>query len=310
MEQDSVRGENSVQNPQATPAPALLYEKLAQKNPKLTDHLSITLGLPMIIIFDLVVPCIIYYAWFDKIHVPHYQNDCRADEECGFVKSEFDKHILGYAIISFGLGELYVLVARICRLIWHPEECAPLLSRSRWELDATSWVYGVSMVCALIPFVIGSSKEIPNLYLYSPAFLMTFLGSLMLITLIPFNIPIGIDSQARGTPLRPFIYYAAEDFIAVDGLQDREFRVRFNARYESSKAFRHMFFLLTLWWIFGVCVYLGCLSAVIWTLEFHFAFGLSLGILFCYIIIWALISYSWLQAAMNRERKTYERLAC
>jgi hypothetical protein len=46
----------------------------------------------------------------------------------------------------------------------------------------------------------------------------------MLVTLIPFRIPIGINSHEMGTPLRPFIYYATEDFIAVDGLQDREFR--------------------------------------------------------------------------------------
>jgi hypothetical protein len=96
------------------------------------------------------------------------------------------------------------------------------------------------MICALIPFVIGSSKEIPKLYLYSRGFLMEFLGIMMLVTLIDFNIPIGITSHAKGSRVRPFIYYAAEDFIAVDGLQDREFRVRFNARYDSSKAFRHI----------------------------------------------------------------------
>jgi hypothetical protein len=163
------------------------------------------------------------------------------------------------------------------------------------------------MICALIPFVIGSSKEIPILYLYSPAFLMSFLGILMLVTLVPFNIPIGIDSQARGTPLRPFVYYAAEDFIAVDGLQDREFRIRLNLRYDSSKAFRRMFLFLTLWWILGISVYLGCLSAIIWTLEFHFAFGLSLGTLFAYIIVWAVTSYFWIRVEMKRQQKTYER---
>jgi hypothetical protein len=286
----------------------LEYEKLAQKNPKPTDHLSITIGPPIIILFDIVVPCIIYYVWFN-IHRSQWVDTCRSytdrGETCPITKPEFDKDILGYAIISFGIGELYILIARVYRLLSHPEDCAPLLSRTRWELDATSWVYGVAMVCALIPFVISSTREIPELYLYSPGFLMAFLGILMLVTLIPFKIPIGINSHARGTPLRPFIYYAAEDFIAVDGLQDREFRVRYNARYSSSKAFRRMFVGLTLWWAFGVCIYLGCLSAVIWTLEFHYAFGLSLGILFTYIITWATVSYYWVQIAMNRERKAH-----
>lgn len=222
------------------------------------------------------------------------------------MEPEFNKQILGSSIISFGLGELYILIARVCRLLRHADECAPLLSRSRWELDATSWVYGVAMVCALIPFVVASSKQIPNLYLYSPGALMAFLGILMVITLIPLKIPIGINSQARGTRLRPLIYYAAEDFIAVDGLQDREFRIRYNARYDSSKSFRRMLLGLTIWWIFGVCVYLGCLSAIVWTLEFHYAFGLSLGVLFAYILIWAAVSYIWLQIEMERERKALD----
>lgn len=286
------------------------YEKLAQKNPNPTDHLSITIGPPIIILFDIVVPCIIYYVWYD-IHMSQWEDSCRSfndrSEVCPTPKPEFDKDILGYAIISFGFGELYILIARVARLLQHRDQCAPLLSRSRWELDATSWVYGVAMICALIPFVIGSSLEIPELYLYSPAFLMAFLLVLMLLTLIPFPIPIGINSHARGTPMRPFIYYAAEDFIAVDGLQDREFRTRYNARYKESKGFRRLFVHLTLWWICGVCVYIGCLSAIIWNMEFHYAFGSSLGILFGFIVIWAIVSYLWVQLEMNREREAYER---
>lgn len=288
------------------------YEKLAQKRPKPTDHLSITIGPPIILLFDIVVPCIIYYVWYN-IKRSQWGNDCQSYVDlgaiCPLAKPEFDEKINGYAIISFGFGELYILIARIYRLIYQRDDCAPLLSRSVWELDATSWVYGVSMICALIPFVIGSSQSIPKLYLYAPAFLMIFLGVIMLITLIPFRIPIGINSHARGTPMRPFIYYAAEDFIAVDGLQDREFRVRYNARYDSSKAFRRMFVILTLWWILGVCVYIGCLSAIIWTLEFHYAFGSSLGVLFAYIIIWAASSYCYVEFEMERQRKAYEEVS-
>jgi hypothetical protein len=307
------RGESATSSPpeevkERVPPPAPQYEKLAQKNPKLTDHLSMTIGPPIIILFDIVVPCIIYYTWYNS-HRSQWLYDCRPytnrGDTCPIPHPEFDTNILGYAIICFGFGELYILIARVYRLLWETKDCAPLLSRTRWELDATSWVYGVSMICALIPFVISSVKGIPTLYLYSPAFLMGFLGILMVITLIPFKIPIGINSHARGTPLRPFIYYAAEDFIAVDGLQDREFRVRYNARYNSSKSFRRMFTTLTIWWIFGVCVYLGCVSAVIWTLEFHFAFGLSLGVLFAYIIIWATVSYWWVQRKMDQQRKAY-----
>lgn len=306
---DSVNEDGKERKAPTTPPP---YEKLAQKHPRPFDHLSITIGPPIILFFDIVVPCIIYYVWYN-IKRSQWANDCQIytnrGETCPFAKPEFDEKINGYAIISFGFGELYILIARIYRLIYQHEQCAPLLSRSVWELDATSWVYGVSMICALIPFVIGSSQSIPQLYLYAPAFLMAFLGILMIVTLIPVKTPIGINSHARGTRLRPFIYYAAEDFIAVDGLQDREFRVRYNARYNSSKAFRRMFVGLTLWWIFGVCVYIGCLSAIIWTVEFHYAFGSSLGVLFAYIIIWALVTYYWVQIEMERQRKAHDELS-
>jgi Flp pilus assembly protein TadB len=133
---------------------------------------------------------------------------------------------------------------------------------------------------------------------------------LMLITLIPFPIPIGIDSESRGLPLRPFVYYAAEDMIAVDCLQDREFRVRLNIRYETSIAFRNMFVHLTLWWFFGICVYVGCLSAIIWTVQFPIAFGLSLGVLFTFIIIWALLSCLWVQHCVRQQARHERDLSC
>ncbi|KAI9048657.1 hypothetical protein LZ554_007488 [Drepanopeziza brunnea f. sp. 'monogermtubi'] len=285
-------------------------EKLAQKNPKPMDHIGITLGPPLILLFDVIVPIIIYYAWYNT-QIRHWGDDCRAQtppgQKCTIEKPEYNEEILGYAIISFGFGEVYILVVRVWRLVKHRDICAPLLSRSKWELDATSWVYLVAMVLALIPFVVGSTLEIPELYLYSPGFLMAFLGLVMLISLSRIPLPIGINSHARGSSMRPFIYYAAEDFIAVDGLQDREFRVRYNARYDSSPAFRRMFVYLTLWWMFGVLAYLGCLSAVIWKVSFHYAFGLTLGVLFAYIIVWAITSYWFVMWSMHREKIAWEK---
>jgi hypothetical protein len=284
--------------------------RLANKESHPMEHLGLTLGGPMILLCDLIIPCIIYYTWYLK-HRSSWMKDCREwydrGEACPKELPQLDESIMGSAVACFGIGELYVLLARVWRLFFRRDQCAPLLSRSRWELDATSWVYLVAMLIALIPFVVGSSLVMPELYLYGPAFLMSFLGVLMVITTLhPFNIPIGINSHARGSGLRPFIYYAAEDFIAVDGLQDREFRVRYNERYETSKPFRRMFVWLTLWWEFGILVYIGCLSAVIWTLPFHVAFGLSLGLLFSWIATWALTTYGFVMWEMNRQRKAFE----
>lgn len=285
--------------------------RLAQKEANPWQHIGLTLGGPMIILFDLVVPIIIYYTWYNK-QIGAWETNCRADypnqNPCPIPKPDFDKDIMGSAVASFGVGELWILVARVWRLFKHPDECAPLLSRSKWELDATSWVYGVAMIIALIPFVVGASLEIVELYLYGPSFIMGFLGSLMFITaFIPFKIPIGINSHARGSTIRPFIYYAAEDFMAVDGLQDREFRVRYNDRYETNRMFRRFFKYLTLWWLLGCCTYIGAMSAIIWThVPFHYAFGAMLGLLFGYIAIWAATTYFWVLYEMKREHKAYE----
>ncbi|KAN0099128.1 hypothetical protein V8E51_012903 [Hyaloscypha variabilis] len=313
--EDSTSENEEVKKQESKPLRRTL-EKLAQKHPKPMDHPAITFGPAMILLFDIVIPCIVYYTWYNS-HKSSWKRDCQPFWERGAAcpvanPPEFDDNILGYAVICFGIGELYILIARVCRLLRYPEQCAPLLSRSKWELDATSWVYGVSMLLALIPFVVGSTMEIPELYLYSPGFIMAFLGVLMLITIIPVDVkfPVGINSQPRGSRLRPFVYYAAEDFIAVDGLQDREFRVRYNARYDSSKPFRRMFLYLTLWWVSGILIYLGCLSAIIWTLPFHYAFGLSLGVLFGYIIIWAIVTFLWVNIEMDRQKKAYEKVEC
>lgn len=266
----------------------------------------------MILLCDIVIPCIIYYAWW-RTRRGDWLARCRADfpgqRPCPIdPPAQFNEVILGVAVASFGIGELWIWVARVHRLWFQTDVCAPLLSTSRWQLDATSWVYLVAMVMALVPFVLGSALVMPHLYLYGPSCLMGFLGIMMVITTLhPFKIPIAINSQPKGTPLRPLIYYAAEDFMAVDGLQDREFRTRYNERYEANPMFRRFFFNLTLWWTLGVCVYIGCVSAVIWTLPFHYAFGLSLGLLFSYIAVWAVVTFVWVKFEMKREHEAYER---
>ncbi|PSR87114.1 hypothetical protein BD289DRAFT_335072, partial [Coniella lustricola] len=286
--------------------------RLAVKEAHPWQHIGIALGLPMILLFDIVVPCIIYYSWYRARRLS-WQAACdgtvsEPGQSCPLPPPpEFNSAILGSAIASFGIGELWILLARVHRLFMQPDVCAPLLSTSRWQLDATSWVYLMAMLIALVPFLTGSTLVIPHLYLYGPSALMGFLGIMMVISVVrPFNIPININSQPKGTPLRPFIYYAAEDFMAVDGLQDREFRTRFNDRYETNHMFRRFFLNLTLWWTLGVCVYIGSVSAVIWTLEFHYAFGLSLGILFSYISCWAAATVVWVNVEMKREHEAYE----
>lgn len=268
------------------PVPIPEMQKLTSDVPA-KDQISITLG-PFVILFcDLVIPCIIYYSWLGSHSLdPGYDPD-----------------ILGYAVISFGLGEAYILVVRVYRLIRYNDQCAPLLSKHKWELDATSWIYGASLLAGLIPFVVGSTLGIPELYLYSPGIYMAFLGFWCFLSLIPFKLPVRVGSEERGTIMQPLVYYAAEDFFAVDGWQKRDFRVRYRQRYATSIMFRKMIFEITVWWCAGIMVYIGCLSAVIWNNPFHIAFGLSLGVLFSFIILWAICTYVYIQIALERERE-------
>ncbi|POS68982.1 hypothetical protein DHEL01_v212625 [Diaporthe helianthi] len=271
------------------PAPVAIPEvqKLTVYVPP-RDQISIILG-PFFIIFgDLVVPCIVYYVWLgaQPAGAPRY-----------------DKNIMGFAILPFGLGELYILVVRVWRLIKYYDDCAPLLSRHKWELDATSWIYTAALFAALIPFVVGAELTIPELYLYAPGIYMAFILFWALFSLIPFKTPVRIDSDPKGHRMRPLVYYAAEDFFAVDGWQKKEFRARYRQRYDTSIMFQKMIFELTVWWCSGIIVYIGCLSAIIWNTPFEVAFGLSLGLLFAFIISWSIMTYIYIQIALERERK-------
>lgn len=82
-------------------------------NPRM--NLGITLGGPMIVLFDIVVPIIIYYTWYNK-QASKWRSTCQAwhdrGEVCPIQRPEFNKTILGASVASFGLGEIWILIAR------------------------------------------------------------------------------------------------------------------------------------------------------------------------------------------------------
>ncbi|KAK1974179.1 hypothetical protein LZ30DRAFT_670689 [Colletotrichum cereale] len=251
-----------------------------------TEHISISIGPFVILFFDLALPC----------GIPPVQT--------------IESRILGFAIIAFGFGEVYILVVRVYRLIARYEECAPLLSKHWWELDATTWVYTLGLIAALVPFVCSTTVYEPYvvewLYLYSPAFMFMVLDVIAFMTLIPIRIPFRINSDPKGSRLKPIVYYAAEDFFAVDGAQNREFRRKYVERYDKSMMFRKMILELTLFWIGGCTCYIGYVAAMIWNLEFERAFGSTLGVLFGWIIIWGVSARFWIEYAIKREQKWWK----
>ncbi|WYZ33928.1 hypothetical protein EsH8_I_000204 [Colletotrichum jinshuiense] len=279
-----------------------------------TEHISISIGPFIILFFDLALPVCIYYSWLRarrndrrKACQPAYD----AGVTCGLPPVDtIESRILGFAIIAFGFGEVYILVVRVYRLIARYEECAPLLSKSRWELDATTWVYLLGLIAALVPFVCSTTVYEPLvvewLYLYAPAFMFMVLDVIAFLTLIPIKLPFRINSDPKGSRLKPIVYYAAEDFFAVDGAQNREFRRKYVARYQKSKMFRKMILELTLFWMGGCTAYIGYVAAIIWNLEFEHAFGTSLGVLFGWIIIWGVTAKFWIDWSIKREKKWWK----
>jgi hypothetical protein len=96
--------------------------KLANKESHPMEHLGLTLGGPMILLCDLIIPCIIYYTWYLK-HRSSWKRDCREwhnrGEACPKELPQLDESIMGSAVACFGIGELYVLLARVWRHYSH-----------------------------------------------------------------------------------------------------------------------------------------------------------------------------------------------
>lgn len=275
------------------PEPGPLTRKV-----RLRDQISIIIGPPAVLLLDLAAPCMIYYIWLDGAR-SRWKVDCapyfNASRPCPIPRPVYDSHILGTSIVFFGLGELYILLARVYRLVRYHDTYAPLLSARWWQLDATAWIYASALIVGLIPFVVSVSvgQGIFWLFLYAPGFLIAYLEIWAIITLLPFKLPVQVDSDPVASPIQPLVYYAAEDFIAVDGCQGREFRRRYQARYRTSASFRHIMRHLTYFWIVGCTIYLACVSVIIWNLEFELAFGSSLGLLFFWVILWAFLTFLW-----------------
>jgi hypothetical protein len=116
-----------------------------------------------------------------------------------------------------------------------------------------------------------------------------------------------INDDPKGSRIKPMLFYASEDFISVDNFQGRKFRKRFRQRYEANPKIRAMILHLTLFWIGGICLYLGCIGAIIWNLEFEVAWGLSLGVLFMWILTWAGSTFLWVRTVVEREKDLARR---
>jgi len=254
---------------------------------KKTSIIVCTLGL---LFFDLVLPCIIYYTLASLTSLNIEVN-------------------LGISCASLGLGEMLELPLRGYRLMKHRSLYAPLGQTAKWGFDFLFWWYLIATVIGIVPYVISTCLDEPVLWLFliTPGFLAGFAVLTAAVSAVPFRLLWRVSSDGRGERCKPFVYYVIEDFVAVDAGQTRRYRRELQARWNASPVFRRLIRDVNMWWIVGGVVFTGALAGITWRLPFEVAYGLSFGVLFLWIGIWALGTWLWVRRELRRERDWFAR---
>lgn len=159
----------------------------------------------------------------------------------------------------------------------------------------------------VVPYIMATDLDyaIEWLFLMSPGLIVGFAVATTAVTAVPFKIPVRLSSDAKGARCRPFVYYVIEDFIAVDAHQKRPFREELRARYAASRIFRAMIWEINMWWTIGGVLFIGGLAGITWAVPFPIAYGVSLGLLFVWIILWSMATIWWVKRALEIERKWF-----
>lgn len=251
---------------------------------------SIVFCICAILFFDLVMPCILYYSLRNLTDINI-------------------ETVLGISCACLGLGELLELPLRGWRLYRHSEEYAPLGQDAKWGFDFLFWWYLVATVIGIVPYAISTSLDTPLLwlFLFTPGLLIGFAIATTGISMIPFPLPFRVSSDAKGERCKPFVYYVIEDFMAVDTGMKRKYREELRARWNASQIFRTMIWQINLWWTVGGAIFMGALAAMTWKLDFEIAYGLSFGLIFLWMGLWALGTLFWMLRGLEKEQQWFSR---
>ena len=264
----------------------------------------IVLGIGVLFFFDVAVPLILYY-------VLQYRTGLD------------DQDVLGYACLSVGIGELLELPVRGWRLARHPTRYNGIGCDSRWAFDALFWWYIVATVIGVVPYAVATSlpsgKPLYKVFLMVPGMVVGFASLACLFSLLPrtrfcrigsldYGIPspVRLSSDPTNTPVKPFVYYVVEDFMAVDCKQGRPWREACRARWLASEPFRKLMWDLTLFWGVGGVVFTGVLAVFTWATPFSFAYGASFVWLFLWMMLWVALSLPFVVRALRHERQWFD----
>jgi hypothetical protein len=164
-------------------------------------------------------------------------------------------------------------------------------------------------VIGIVPYVISTSLDEPILwlFLFTPGFLAGFAVLTAAVSLFPFRLPVRVSSDSEGERCKPFTYYVIEDFVAVDAGQGRQYRAELKERWNASPLFRRLIWEVNLWWTLGGVIFIGALAGITWGCEFDLAYGLSFGIMFIWIGLWALVTWIWVKRKLRKEHEWFAR---
>jgi len=239
-----------------------------------------------IIFCNLALPCIIYYP-IRTLTTLSLQD------------------AIGAGSASLGVSAIFEFPVRLWKLWFRRDIYGPLNDDTRWHLDSFMFAYTIAMMVASVPLAVAPALDPPliSFFLMFTAMLVGQMALNMAPTLFKFRTPIWISSDPPGTRIKPAVFYMVEDICAVDAGKGREFRREWNARYDASPPFQRLMYKLTVFWVFGACVYVGVTAAVTFTTTVDFAYAYTLGQLFIWILVWIVLTWIWVHFALKWEHE-------
>ncbi|GAA5929840.1 uncharacterized protein JCM15063_004639 [Sporobolomyces koalae] len=177
------------------------------------------------------------------------------------------------------------------------------MPRNWWHLDFTMWTYQIGLFFFAIPLAVAPAVPLYNFFLFSTAMLIAPMGIVFILTLKSYkNLPFWMSSDPPRTATKPAVYYIVEDVGAVDFRHGRAWRKRMQARWAASPPFRRLCWHQTLYWSIASMIFVGITAAIVWSgLVLDVKYGLVLGMLWVWMLCFAIGSYGLVHFALQRE---------
>ncbi|BGP27748.1 hypothetical protein Rt10032_c13g5094 [Rhodotorula toruloides] len=264
------------------------------------------LYLVFLLVCNVLIPCLLYYLLRIYTHID-------------------EKELIGIGSAALGISSCFDAPVRLWKLLRHRAKYGPLyypyvpdpafepagtnrlmrnIPRSWWHFDFTMHTYNLALFTFAIPLAVAPAIPLYSFFLFAFPMLVGPIMIVFALTLKSWrSLQWWMSSDPPRTPTKPAVYYILEDVGAVDFGHGREWRKRCQARYAASPPFRNTMWWQTLFWTFGMAVFIGATAAVDWTTDLQIGFGLCISLLFIWALPWSLLSYTLIHRSLAAEKK-------